>query len=260
MFLQNLNPLLFTILMPFTESSSTTLSAETVLDKYIEAIGGRAAIEKINTKVIATTTLIPSKKQKIETTMFIKNPDKAYVVVEFKLGGKTIKSEGGRNADIVWQITPGLFRRNYKIFTGKEKELKFADLAFDTAAVSWKKYYKSISLIGEEEIDAKPCFKVAFTPFDQTYTDTICFFEKETFLIKKIIRDTYFQNHSGTAQTYLSDYKKVDSILIPHTFKRLSEATQDLFITIDSIRCNVDIADSKFELPKKIKELSKKAG
>lgn len=260
MFFKTMDLLHLTISMTTAEASTQTLEAETILNKYIEVIGGRPAIEKINSKISETTTSVPGKKTKIKTTTFMKRPDKAYAVAELKALGKTIKSEGGRNGDIVWQIVPGALGSKKRILSGQEKELRLADMAFDTAAVSWRDYYKSINLVGEEEVDGKPCYKVAFTPFYQTNMDTICLFDKETFLIRKIIKDTFIKDKLAQAEIYLSDYKNADDIMVPHTLKRFAEGEDELFITIDSIQSDVDIPDSKFELPKKIKALAEKQG
>ncbi len=233
-------------------------TAEEILGKYIDAIGGKPAMEKINSKITETTTTIPGKKTEIKTTTFMKRPNKAYSISEMKVLGKTVKSEGGYDGDVVWQIIPGALGSKKRILDGKEKEVRIADMAFDTAAVAWQEYYKNIEIVGEEEIDGKSCFKVAFKPLNPDGVDTFCYFDKEDFLIKKIVKDTYIQEKLAMAEISLSDYQSADGLLIPHTLRRTSEGSEDIVIKINNIQSNVDIPESKFELPGKIKEMAGK--
>lgn len=240
------------------EASGGTSDAEAILDRFIDAIGGKAVIERISSKITESTTLIPEQKLKIKSTTMVKNPDKASLVAEFDLFGSTIRLEGGRNGDVGWQMTPGAFRSSYKLLSGKEKELRFADLAFDTAAVSWRQFFKSIHLTGEEQIDGTPCLVVTFKPYDPAYLDVVCAFDKESFLVKKIVKETFFRDQSGLAEIYVYDYKEVDGILSPHTLKCFAKGEDDTIITVDSIQYNVDIPDSQFELPQRVKVLLSK--
>lgn len=230
-------------------------SAEEILDKYIDAIGGKAVLESINSKISETTTVIPGKKTEVKTTTFMKRPDKTYAISEFKVLGKSVKSEGGANGDVVWQITPGALGSKKRILSGKEKEIRLADLAFDTAAVAWQDYYKSLRLDGEEEIEGNPCYKVLFVSKNDEEEDTVCYFDKESFLISKIVKETYISEKSTKAEIFLSDYQKAADVLLPHTLKRYAEGMDDIVITINNVQANVDIPDSKFELPEKIKKL-----
>ncbi len=233
-------------------------TAEEILEKYIDAIGGKPAMEKINTKVTETTTTIPGKKTEIKTTTYAKRPNKAYTISEMKVLGKTVKSEGGTDGDVIWQIIPGALGSKKRILKGKEKDNRAADMAFDTAAVDWQDYYKALEIVGEEEIEGKPCYKVAFKSKDQDGVDTFCFFDKENFLITKIVKDTYIQEKPAIAEISLLDYQASDGVLVPHTLKRSSEGAEDLVIKINSIQSNVDIPESQFELPEKIKEMAAK--
>lgn len=261
MLLKKMDMHYLTISMTTVAAPAETLTAEEILSKSIDAIGGMAALEKIKSKVSMTTAVVPKKKTEIKTTTFMLRPDKVYAVTEFKLLGKKITSEAGRLGDIVWQIIPGAIRSKNRILSGKEKDLRLADLAFDTAIVTWKDYYKSICLAGEETVDGRPCYKVSFSSFYEDGRGTIYFFDKETFLILKILKDIFIQdNYHGQAEIYPSNYQYADEVLIPHTIKRSSPQEDEVIISIDGIQSNVDIPESKFALPKKIAALAEKEG
>lgn len=232
--------------------------AEAILEKYIEVIGGKEALEKVNSKISETITSIEGEKNEIKTITFMKRPNKAYAISEFRIFGKNTKTEGGTDGDVVWQILPGVLGSKRRVLHGKERLLRLADFAFDTAAVAWKDYYKGLEMAGEEEVDGRPCYKVAFIAQDGDGMDTICFFDKETFLINKIVKETYIQEKQATAEIYLSNYQQIDGLKVPMTLKRFSEGSDDIVINIKEIQLNVDIPDSRFELPEKIKEIAQK--
>lgn len=236
-------------------STEKTMAAEAILAKYVEVIGGKAAFEKINSKITETTMSVAGKKTEIKTTTFMERPNKVYSTSEFKIFGKTITAEAGTNGEVVWELTP----KKDRVLTGLEKERRLIDWAFDGSIITWKDYFKEIKAEGIEDVDGKQCYKVAFTPLDGG-ADVICYFDKESFLLSKVIKEVINSDKKITAELYFSDYKKVDNLLIPHTVKRLSKGEDDVVITVNTIKANVDIPDAKFELPEKIKELAKAQG
>ncbi len=230
-----------------------TPDAESILEKYIEVIGGRDALKKVNTKVTETTMIQAGKKNEIKTTTFMARPDKVYAVSEFQAMGMTAKSEAGTDGNVVWEMLP----LKKRVLDGVEKERRLMDYAFDGALADWKKFYKEIKVIGEEAVDGKPCFKVAMTPMDQEGSDMVYYFDKNTYLLEKVSREVIVMGETKKAELYFSDYKKAEALLIPYTVKRVGEDGKEFIITINSIKTNVDIPDSKFQLPEKIQKIAK---
>lgn len=228
--------------------------AEAILKKYVDVLGGAAAFEKVKSKVTETITSIPAKKREIKTTTYMQRPDKVYAASEIVVFGKTWVSESGKNGDVVWESYP----RKQRVLSGLEKERRLMDYAFDGVLLDWKKYFKSAKVLGVEDVDGKSCYKVALTPMDGQGEDMLYFFDKDSSLVVKVIRDAIFNDEKTKVQLYLSDYKKVDDVMVPYTTKRTAEGEDDIIITINSIKSNVDIPADKFNLPEKIKKIVEK--
>lgn len=227
--------------------------AETILKNYNEKMGGSAAFEKIKSKITEATTSIPAKKREIKTTTYMARPDKVYSASEIVVFGKTWVSEAGLNGDVVWEAYP----RKKRVLSGLEKQRRLMDYAFDGVLLDWKKYFKSAKVAGVEDVDGKSCYKVALTPTDGQGEDMLYFFDKESFLLVKVIKEAIFGDETNKVELRLSDYKKADDVLVPYTVKRMAEGEDDIIMTVNSIKANVEIPADKFELPEKIKELVK---
>ena len=234
-------------------ATDKTPDAETILEKYIEVIGGRDALKKINTKVTEVAMVQTGKSNEIKTTTYMVRPDKVYSISEFKALGMNVKSESGTNGKVVWEMIP----MKKRVLSGLEKERRLMDYAFDGAIVDWKKYYKKMTLIGEETVNGKACYKVAFTPMDQQGDDMVYYFDKDKYLIEKVTREVIVSGDTKKVELFFSDYTKADNLLIPYTVKRVGEDGKEFVITIKSLKTNVDIPPSKFELPEKIEKIAK---
>lgn len=237
-------------------STEKTPDVETILAKHIDALGGKAAFEKINTKVTEMTINVPAKKTEIKTTTFMQRPNKVYSVSEFVMLGKTITTKAGMDGEVVWEEYP--IRK--RLLSGTEKERRIMDWAFDGSVVNWKTYFKDAKVLGVEDVEGKSCYKVSMAPVDGQGADMIFFFDKDNFLMTKVIREMVTPKKTSTVEVFLTDYKKVDDLMVPHTVKSISEGEEPIITTINSIKANVDIPADKFELPEKIKELVKEQG
>src|SRR6186713_838080 len=96
--------LAFLAARPFAQTPAGALpTIDQVLDKYIAGIGGRAAMEKITSKVAKGTMEIPEANMTGTMMMSMKAPDKSLVVLE--LGGMGTAREG-TDGTVAWSEDP----------------------------------------------------------------------------------------------------------------------------------------------------------
>ena len=62
--------------------------AEEVMAKYIEAIGGKEALEKIHNRVTKGTLAMPAQGMTMEMTTYSAEPNKTYLLLESEMIGK----------------------------------------------------------------------------------------------------------------------------------------------------------------------------
>jgi hypothetical protein len=222
--------------------------AEEILDKYVEAIGGLAALEKVNNRVSRGTIDIPAAGIQLSVIIYQARPNKAYSIIESAATGKI---ETGTDGTLAWQITA---TAGPQLSEGKEKTFQLHMNIFDRM-VYWRKVYKQVETVGIEDVAGKPCYKIVVTP--QDLTPQTLYFDKETCLLARVSLTTETQAGIISVDTALSDYRRVDGILLPHR-NVIKTIGPERVATIEKYEHNVTLPPDRFAPPAEIKALIKK--
>ena len=132
-------------------------SAETILNKYVEVTGGRAALEKRHNQVSHGTIEIAAVGLKGNMTLYEAEPNKTHMVAELAGIGKI---ESGTTGDVAWENNP---LQGPRIKTGDEKTEALRDSTFN-ASLAWKTLYSKVETAGAETVEGHDCYKVVLTP------------------------------------------------------------------------------------------------
>lgn len=223
-------------------------TGEAILEKFIEATGGRAAYAKQHSRVTKGTFAIVGMGAKAKMTTYAAAPRKFYVGIESDMLGRI---ESGVDGDIVWQLTTMM---GPEIKKGSERAAILREATFN-GILNWKALYKSVECVGVEEVEGKPCYKVVMTPKEGS-VETV-YYDKKTSLMVKM--ETKLETPMGTIAivSVVSDYKKVDGTLVPHKVIQEIGGLQKLEIVAESIEHNVDIPVDRFKAPDDVRELVK---
>ncbi len=223
-------------------------TGETVIAKYIEATGGRQAYEQVHSTVAKGTMALPSVNIKGTVTIYESAPSQQVSVVEIPGVGKV---EEGTDGKIAWHYSA---LEGARLKEGEEKEAAIRAASSETKLLDWKKFYKSITTAGMEDVDGKPAYKVVLTPL--TGKPETEYYDKANNLLVKQTATVATPMGEIAVQTLLSDYRKEGGILIPHQLQQ-SAAGQKFTITIESVEVNPVIPKERFEPPEDVKALIK---
>ncbi len=220
------------------------IALDALLSSHFDALGGLDAIKLVQTtKATGRMTLGPG----METTFtrYAVRPDK--VRLEFEFQGMTgIQAYDGETG---WMFMP---------FAGQTgPEPMPADLAsqmeqesdMDGPLVDYQAKGHQIELMGTEDVEGAPCYKLKVTlnNGDVQYY----YIDQEYYLLIKVTGTTSIQGMEIEFENSFSDYKEVGGLLIPHSMQLLGmqgPGSQGSII-IDSIEMNVEIDDSIFTMP-----------
>src|SRR5689334_14136008 len=75
---------------------------DAVMDKYVEATGGKAAYSKLHTQVVNGTMEFKAMGLKGKMTIYMAEPDKHYSEIELAGIGKI---QEGSNGDVAWTMS-----------------------------------------------------------------------------------------------------------------------------------------------------------
>ncbi len=222
--------------------------AETVLDQYIEATGGKAAYEKVKNRTATGTIEIPAANIKGTVKISQAVPDKMLVVTNMGPLGQTTQGTDGKSA---WMLSPLIGDR---LLEGEEKDA-FLFSALFNRDVHWRDAYQKVECTGIEDVNGKPAYKVVVTP--KTGKPITQFYDKASHLHVKEMLTQKSPMGEITVEVYPSDYKKVDGILMPFsvTQKLLGQAVE---MKMTEIKQNVDLPADTFKRPASLDEAEKK--
>jgi zinc protease len=213
--------------------------AETVLEDYIKATGGRDAYEKLKNRASSATMELAGAgiKGTIKATQAA--PNRLVVVTEFGPAGKTVQGTDGQSA---WLLSPILGDR---LLEGEEKAAILFQAEFNKEA-NWKTAYQKVECTGIDDVNGKPAYKVVLTP--KAGKPTTRYFDKESHLhVKETITQATPMGEI-TVEMYPSDYKKVDGILLPFTVTQ-KVLGQSVEIKMTEVKHNVDLPADTFKRP-----------
>ena len=234
-------------------ASMPGLAAEMTVDEVVaanlEAKGGEEAWKALETgRMKGTMRMGGGAAGAMEMPFMVEFKKPHMIRLEFTMQGMTaIQAFDG---EIGWSVMPFLGKTEpEEMAEDQVKQLK--DQAdFEGALVDYKEKGHTVELIGEEEVDGTPAFKLKVTRADGDVD--FMYLDAEYFVEFKIEATREVQGTEVTVSTVLGDYKEVDGLIFAHSMEMAfggGEAQQ--VITIESIELGIELPDEYFAMPEK---------
>ena len=223
--------------------------AGTILDRFVEVVGGRAAFEKHHNEVMHGTMEFVGRGVKGTLTIYQAEPDQIRAIIDLEGIGKI---DSGTSGDVAWENSA---LQGPRVKKGVEKSDAFRDAAFN-AALKWRTLYAKAETTGVENVQDHECYKVVLTPAQGN--PTTHFYDKKSGLLIKTATTRATQMGDISAEVFADDYRKEGDIITAHKLTN-KFAGQEFKITVQSVEYNVDMAKDRFDMPDDIKALAKKS-
>ena len=201
------------------------MTAATVVDNYVDAIGGKEkviavkSVMMVSNATIQGTPLVMTNKAAApnKTSMVISVMGNAMQKIIFD-GEKGYQEARGQKMDM----------KPEEIAEAKNLVAPFADMA-----------YKSGKLDRIEPIDGENYYVII-------YGDTQIFYDVKTGLKTKEVKTVKTPNGDVQVPTTFSDYKAVNGIMFPHAVV-MKSGPMDLSFEVKEIKINEGVTDADFE-------------
>jgi hypothetical protein len=218
-------------------AAALEITADQILDKYVQAIGGTDAIQKISSRVEkgkATTF----GGHEFPVDVYQKGSDKRASYLHTPQGDSVTLYDGQGG----WMTMPG---RPSREMSGSDLDsAKFdADLQFP---LSVKRSFAELKVSGTEKVDGHDTYVVIGNRADLPPVNF--YFDQQTWLLVRELR--YSETPLGRFPTQIdyADYRASGGTKIP--FQRSVARPGSKFVThIEEVQNNVPIDDSKFSKP-----------
>lgn len=200
-----------------------------ILDKYVQARGGKAALEKLSTRVSKGRMEMTNVGLSGTAELYEKAPNKAILIINFP--GLGIMQRGYDSRDGWWQDS----MMGYIKLTGDGliRARREADFYRD---INIKEHYPLLAFGGKEKVGDRDAYVLwggdLGTDLDKLY------FDVQTGLL---LRKSYI---------YYEDYREVDGVKLPFTIREESSLGFGFVFKVTEVKHNVAIDDAKFvEVP-----------
>ena len=216
-------------------------SADDILKKMIDAMGGRSALEKIKDTTISGTMDLTQMGLSGALTIYQKEPNKSRFDIEVMGMVITQACDG----EIAWMVNPQ---------TGMTEEMPEQAAEYmkreslgNSVFLDPKKFGITFTYKGKENIEGKD-YLVLEQAFADGFTTTM-FIDPGTYLVFKGKGKTL--NNMGVeveAETFFSDYKEVDGLMIAHSLLSFQGGEEFMTLTITEVKFNSELEDSLFTM------------
>ena len=225
--------------------------AASILDRYVEVTGGKAAYERIHNRVARGTHVFRDVGLKGTQTTYFAAPNKRYSELEVEELGKVWQ---GTDGDVVWYLSDGT---GAMVEEGEARAAGLREAAFDMP-VHWRKYYDKAETVAVETLDGKRCVKVLLTPAEGEPETR--YYDVSSGLLIKVGKTRLSSRMPPMPVTVVfSNYREVDGLLLPFKFTQITEqcgSERAIDFTTDSIEHNVTLAPDRFDPPEEVKAVA----
>jgi outer membrane lipoprotein-sorting protein len=221
-------------------------TADELIKKNMDAKGGLEKLKAIKSQKAS----IKLSTQGIESsgTVSAKRPNS--VRVEFTIQGKQLVQ--AYDGETGWQINPFQGSSEPEKLSGEELKDVQEEADLDGPLVDYKQKGHSVELIGKEDLEGTPVYKLKVTMKDGDVK--YVYLDAENYLELKTTSKRKTPGGEVEIDSYFGNYKPVGGLMVAHSIENKVKSQTISTITVESVELNARIDDSIFKMPAKTEE------
>jgi len=217
-------------------------SVDQILDRYVQAVGGKDAIAKVTTRAMKGTLENSDDGTTSPAEVVAKAPNKYLSVVTL---GDAGQAQEGWNGEAGWGKDPdsGLHDMNKSDQVAAKRDYDFY------REIRLKELFPKMSLSGKMKVDDRDAYIVEATAADGA-VEKLYFDVESGLLVRRDFERVNVDDGILLYEVDYEDYKDVDGLKVPSTVRR---KTPDYALTyrFTEIKQNVPVDDARFNKPAK---------
>ena len=215
----------------FIKEISSDITAETIINKYIEKIGGSEKLNSVSTISLEASVTIPGAPFKPKAIIKEKSPNLTSMEMSVEGMGTLMKQKFDGNNGYMEQMGQKIPMENDQLESERGQKGLFDELYMDTT---------SMEIVSLGPVDGKDAYKI------KTKENSFNYYDAESGLLIMTEESTTQGGNTITSITKFSDYREVDGIL--YAFKReINAGPQKIEFEITNVIFNEEISDEFFK-------------
>ena len=223
------------------DAPKATITPDEIMEKSIQATGGREAMMKMTSTVLTGTMDIVAMGGKATTEVYAKAPDKHLTVTKVEGYGEIKQGYDGKTA---WSMEP---QRGLVDLSGAELAQARLDAQFN-GELRWKELYPKAEVTGKEKVGERECWVLKLTPAEGP--PVVRYYDAETLLMSKVVVTANAPQGPVEIPVEFSDWRDIgNGVKGPYTMKVTLPGVGELITKFTDVKINVEIDDAKFAKP-----------
>lgn len=224
------------------QEAKTDAKARQILDKMIDAMGGRKAMEAVKDTVATGTMEMVTMGMGGSATMTMKAPNMFRMDLEI-MGMSIVQAFDG---EVGWYTNPQTGGTVEEI-TGEQLENLKRQAIGDQAYLNPDKYGIVYTFKGTEKLDDQD-YNVLLMTYEDGFEATI-YVDAETNLVYKTT-SIQFNDMTGVEaemESISSDYREVNGLMAAFTMTQYMDGEEFMVITLEEVKFNSGVEDDVFK-------------
>ncbi len=215
----------------FNKEISSDITAETIINKYIEKIGGIEKLNSVSTISLEASVTLPGAPFKPKAIIKEKSPNLTSMEMSVEGMGTLMKQKFDGNNGYMEQMGQKIPMENDQLESERSQKGLIDELYMDTT---------TMEIVSLGPVDGKDAYKI------KTKENSFKYYDAESGLLIMTEESTTQGGNTITSITKFSDYREVDGIL--YAFKReINAGPQKIEFEITSVIFNEEISDDFFK-------------
>lgn len=214
-------------------------SVNDILTRYVNALGGRAALMKVTTRISKGSFEVSGISGSGTAESFSKAPNKYLSIVTIPGIGEVRRCFDGK---IGWVRDP---HNGVVALMGQDLADARRTAEIDQA-VKLTQLYPKMLLKGQEPVDGWPAYVIVAEPGDGSVRRM--YFDTSSGLLVRNDDEITADGAKQVTESYLSDYRDVEGVKIPFTIRQVHGETTAV-VRLTDVQVNKPVDDSVFLQP-----------
>lgn len=214
-------------------------TVDQIIEKYIQATGGKAAHEKLNSRVSKGQFEIPAMGAGGSLESYAKAPNKVKTTITIEGFGVV---EQGFDGTVGYSSDP---QNGLHEMTGDELASTKRDADF-YGNLKIKEYFPKMTVRGKDKVGDHEVYVVDAVTAEGSAE--VFYFDTQNGLLVRSDSQRATPQGKMAIQVYMDDYKEVDGVKVPFTIRQENEAMA-FVIKFSEIKHNVPVDDAKLKKP-----------